>query len=509
MNLSRAKTLYRLVSRNQRLSVQRHPLVMQNKAMKWFYYIVAAFWAAYLIFFGTLLGRIDDMSYEVFDFVDGGMVFFLTGDFLLRFLFQETPAHEIKPYKLLPIPQRFLLNLFLVRMGLRTYNLFLGFFLVPFALFSLLRFYGLWGMAGYLLGWWLMMVTNSYWYLLWRTLMQRHSAFLAVPLVFYAALIYLGIFFTPEHTWLFDATLQLGRGFVSWQGWAFLLPAAAITVLFVVDRRLQQGNIYSELAHEERPRRVEAPRVSGSKIEWLSRRGPIGQYLLLDLRSTRRNKVVRTQFITGVSIMTVFCLVLAFTDIYDAQPFMRCFIVVYCFCCMGVMNLTNIMSVEGNYIDLLMSRRETVLSLLREKYLFNCILILVPFLVSLLPVAQGKLLLAETVGSALFTMGGVFPFIFQLAVYNKAAIPLNARATRSNSSTRTQMFFSSAALFVPIILMQVLIMLFSRTAAAVIMGSIGLCGVVLSPLWLRNIYRRFMLRRYQNMEGFRVSRDTF
>lgn len=509
MKLSRAKTLYRLVSRNQRLSVQRHPMVMQNKAMKWLYYIVAAFWAVYLIFFGTMFGQIDDMNYEVFDFVDGGMVYFLAGDFLLRFLFQETPAHEIKPYKLLPVPHRFLLNVFLARMGLRTYNFFLGFFLVPFALFSLVRFYGLWGMAGYLLGWWLMMVTNSYWYLLWRTLMQRHPGFLAVPLALYAALIYFGIFFSPEHTWLFDATLQLGRGFVGWQAWAFLLPVAAIVALFVVDRRLQHGNIYSELAHEERARRVTAPRASGAKMEWLSRRGPIGQYLLLDLRSACRNKVVRTQFVTGVSVMTLFCLVQAFTDIYDYSPFMRCFIVVYCFSCMGVMTLTNIMSVEGNYIDLLMSRRETVLSLLHEKYIFNCALILVPFLVSLMPVAQGKLLLVETVGCALFTMGCVFPFIFQMAVYNKTSIPLNARATRSNSSTRTQMFFSSAALFVPIIVMEVFVVCFSRTAAALIMGATGLCGVALSPLWLRNIYRRFMLRRYQNMEGFRSSRETF
>lgn len=508
MDFSRAKQLYRLVSRNQRLSMQRHPLVMQNKAMKWFYYIMAAFWAVYLIFFGVVLGQIDDMSYEVFDFVDGGMVFVLTGDFLLRFVMQETPAQEIKPYKLLPIPERFLLNLFLVRMGLRTYNLFLGFFLVPFALFSLLRFYGGVGLAGYLLGWWLMMVLNSYWYLFWRTLTQRHTVLVAVPLAAYAALIYFGIFFDAERTWLFDATLALGRGFIGWQAWALALPLVAIVALFVVDRRLQRGNIYRELAHEERARRVEHSRTAGLKMEWLSRRGPMGQYLLLDLRSTFRNKVVRTQFISGVVIMLVFCVALAFTDIYD-NPFMRSFIVVYCFSCLGVMTLTNIMGAEGNYIDLLMSRKETVLSLLREKYLFNCALILVPFLISIMPVVQGKLLLLETVGCALFTMGCVFPFIFQLAVYNKTAIPLNARATRSNSSTRTQMIFSSVALFVPIIIMQVLIVLFSRPVCAGIMALVGLAGVLLSPWWLRNIYRRFMLRRYQNMEGFRTSRDTF
>jgi hypothetical protein len=47
---------------------------------------------------------------------------------------------------------------------------------------------------------------------------------------------------------------------------------------------------------------------------------------------------------------------------------------------------------------------------------------------------------------------------------------------------------------------------FNDDVAAISMISIGLIGTVLHPLWLRNIYERFMKRRYENMDGFRNSR---
>jgi hypothetical protein len=35
------------------------------------------------------------------------------------------------------------------------------------------------------------------------------------------------------------------------------------------------------------------------------------------------------------------------------------------------------------------------------------------------------------------------------------------------------------------------------------MLGVGLAGTLLHPVWLRNIYMRFMKRRYTNMMGFR------
>ena len=46
-----------------------------------------------------------------------------------------------------------------------------------------------------------------------------------------------------------------------------------------------------------------------------------------------------------------------------------------------------------------------------------------------------------------------------------------------------------------------------ETAAYSILLAIGLGFTLTSPLWIRNVYKRFMKRRYENMEGFRDSRQ--
>ena len=37
---------------------------------------------------------------------------------------------------------------------------------------------------------------------------------------------------------------------------------------------------------------------------------------------------------------------------------------------------------------------------------------------------------------------------------------------------------------------------------------LGIAGIATHRAWLRNIYQRFMLRRFENMEGFRASRNS-
>lgn len=502
MNWKRVWQLYRLIDKNKSLSLKRHPLFEQNRVMKVFGYIFIAFWAVYLMLFGVFFAQaFDGSNYESFDRINGSMLVFLVIDFAMRFSMQETPAQDTKPYKLLPVPQQFLLNVFLLRIGLSTANLFWGFFFVPFGLLAVVKFYGFAGYFAFLLGWWLMFVLNSYWYLLWRTLIQRSLLFLLIPIAIYAALFYFGIFYDEQHTWLFDFTVRLGRGFCTFQPWTYLLPLALIVLLFFVNRRMQYHSVYREIAQVEHVSHVRPVEMS-----WLNRFGVIGEYMKLEIKSTMRNKIVRNQFIMGVCYMLLFCCLFAFTDVYDDQPFMRTFICVYCFACLGTMTLTTILCVEGNYIDLLMSRHESVLSLLKAKYYFNCLMLLFPMLFALLPILRGKVLLVEALACAFFTMGCVFPFLFQLAVYNKSSLPMNQKITRNNSrSTKTQIIFSFAALFVPMFVMYALIVMLDTLTASWILLSLGLAGFLLNPLWLRNIYRRFMLRRYENMEGFRSS----
>ena len=500
MNLQQAKTFYVLLSRNQRLRDRRHPMFEKNMAMRVFGYIFVAFWAVYLMMLGFVSYQMfDGGAMEAFDVVDGGMIFILALDFLLRFFMQETPAQDIKPYKLVPIPTRFLLNVFLLRMGLRIYNFFWFFFLIPFGLFAVVKYYGFIGLLSYLLGWWFLFVVNSYWYLLCRTFVNRNVYFFLVPLLVYAVLIFFGIF--GSQPWLFNASVWVGRLFVTCSPLMYGLFFAVVTPLFLLNRKLQKASIYAEISKAEK-----VVKVKSREMHALDRFGEVGEYLKLEIKSTMRNSVIRKQFLTGFYCMLLFCLLFAFTDVYDTVPFMRIYICVYCFSCIGVMTLTVIMCAEGNYIDGLMSRKESILSLLKAKYYFNCALMLVPLLISLFPIVKGKMTVIDALGCMFFTSGMVMPFLFQLAAYNDSTINLNQRLTKGGHSTKAQMLFSSVALFLPMLIMYALVSFWDEQTASLTMMVIGIVGTALHPLWLRNIYGRFMKRRHAIMDGFRNSR---
>ena len=69
----------------------------------------------------------------------------------------------------------------------------------------------------------------------------------------------------------------------------------------------------------------------------------------------------------GILVVIAFSLLLSFTEVYDGTG-MKNFITVYNFAIFGILFLLQIMSYEGNYIDGLMSRKESIYTLLRAKF---------------------------------------------------------------------------------------------------------------------------------------------
>ena len=144
------------IRRNQKLAAKRNPMYDRNRFAKFLIYLFTAFWAAYLILIGVTLPIAFEEGFptmEPYDMLNACLPGFLFIDFLLRFLF-PTPVQQIKPYLLLPIKKQQLINVLLVQVGLKAFNLFWLFFFVPFAAMTVIRFYGVTGVVCYALGIW-------------------------------------------------------------------------------------------------------------------------------------------------------------------------------------------------------------------------------------------------------------------------------------------------------------------------------------------------------------------
>ena len=493
--------LYKIIKQNQKLAEKRNPAFDTNRFAKFLMYFMIVYWAALFLFLGVMLPfMLEDIvpNMEPYHIMNQGILYIMAADFLMRFIGQPSVSQEIKPYLLMPVKRKKLISLLLLRSGLDKYNFLWFFVYVPFAFLTVIRFYGFGGMSLYLLGMWLIFVFNNYWYLICKLLLGEKTIWLLLPVCVFGAL--------GAAEFLIDGlpisrfTMDLGEGFIEGNPLSFLFVLACIGVMFFINLKLQQRMIYNEISKKED---TKIKRVS--EYKFLDKYGEVGEYLRLEIKLITRNKTVKSQFRMGLIVMFAFSFLLAFTDVYDGS--MSRFICLYNYAVLPIMTLGQVMSFEGNYIDGLMSRKESIFNLLRAKYYLTNLIILVPFFIMMFPIAKGKITLLMAIAYLVFTMGFVFFILLQLAVYNTRTLPLNANLMKGNKGGNwIQSVVMSLCFFIPLMFDSILLAIFSQEVANIIFIVIGGGFILTHNLWIKNIYKRFMKRRYKNMEEFRASR---
>ena len=487
--------LFKLLRKNVKLSEKRSPIFEQNKWAKGIAYFMAALFVFYLLLYGIIIGMSADGEPGV---MITAMIAILPVDFFLRFIFQQTPAMQAKPYILLPISRYSVIECFLYSSHVSGYNfLWLGMF-IPFSIIVLCAGAGFWTTLMILVVCELLMILNSQIYLFFRTLVNRNVLWILPALVLYAIPYFPTILVPKEKT--FEYTLDfIGKFNSTW--WLLPLVLLLITGVFMVNRKLQFKYVYEEISKKKEK---ELKKVS--KFTFLERFGIVGEYLKLELKSNLRNKAMKQRCIMSLCLVVVFSALIAYTDIYD-NPMMTNFWCLYCFAIFGMTSLIKIMGQEGNYIDMLMTQRENILALLKAKYWFYTVILIVPFVVMLPAVFTGKFTIMMLFAYMLLMAGFLHFIIFQLAVYNKQTLPLQQKVTgKGNLENGQQIAIELFALFGPGIIIGVGYLIAGVTATYIFMCVLGLIFMATNHLWLRNIYNRMMKRRYENIEGFHDTR---
>jgi hypothetical protein len=497
--MNNLSTLFNELRQHGKLAAKRHPMYEKNRFGKFFMYFMSVFWIGYLIFFGVSFAMLFQESapnMEPYHILNSGLLFVLLLDFIMRFPFQKTPTQEVKPYLLIPVRKKLLIDFLLIRSGLSSFNALWLFFFVPFAIFSTIpKYFGISGIITYSIGIYLLMIFNNYGFLLCRTLIQERIWWILLPIVVYALL---GVAeFTLDNP-VSTFTMDLGEGFIEGKIWTYLIVVLAIAVVWLINRAIMAKLVYAEI------NKVDDAKVRTiSEYKFLERYGEIGEYFRLELKMLFRNKRCKASLRTIAIIVVLFSAILSFGDVYDGV-FMKNFISIYSFVGFGTVILTQIMGYEGNYLDGLMTRKESIYSLLKAKYYLYSIGVIIPFVLMIPAIVMGKLSLLSAFTFAFFAIGPVYFMLFQLAVYNNKTVPLNEGLTgRQSSGTGFQNLVSFGAFGLPVGILFLLNAIFGEVAGQWILLAIGLAFTLTSHLWIKNVYNRFMKRRYANMERFR------
>ena len=486
--------------KQKKLADERNPMFEQNRAGKYLMYFMSLFWIGYLIFFGTLFAfALDDEGKEPYHMINAGLLFFSIIDFCLRIPFTKTPSQEIKPYLLLPIKRQRLIDFLLIRSGLEAFNIIWLFFFVPFGLFTVVRYYGFMALITYAIGIWLLTIINNYWYLLCRTLFDTNVCWVLLPLATYGGLLALALI--PDNSPIYSLSTDLGE-LIIWENplLAFVGIAAVIAILWMVNRTVISKVFYKETNH------VADTKVKHvSNYRFLDRYGEVGEYMRLELKLLFRNKTCKVSTRSAFAVVLMFS-ILVCLDLYGQAG--TNFLILYNYVLFGLTTLSGIMSYEGNYIDGLMTRKESIYTLLRSKYILYSLAECIPFLLMIPAACMGKVSILTSFSFAILMCGLVFFLLFQLAVYNKTTVSLMAKMTsRQNNNVGIQLLLTAGAFGLPLLIQFVCSSLFNDWVADLCMLLIGFAFIITSPRWLMNVYHRFMKRRYTNMENLRSTRQ--
>ena len=491
--------IFRQLRRNNMLSYRRSPAFEQSMVAKVMMALGAGIMAIYLIIFAISFAVLSNEEAEP-AVIMMLLPFLLLVDFALRFMVQQTPAMLLKPYMLLPMPRRSVVDTFLVTSVLSGYNSTWLFLFLPYAYITVSGEATVAQALAVLFSGMLLIMANSQWYLLVRTLISRSLLWWLLPIAFYGLLL-LPLFLLGDEP-AFDPIIDSILAFCT--TWFFTLFCVALLLLLLyVNRGMQYRFAYEEVAREEKPT---VAMKTVTKLSFLDRFGLMGEYLKLEMKSNMRNKAIRSRMFMSIGLIVMFSLLIAYTDIYD-NAIMENFWCYYCFAIYGMTTLVKIMGPEGNYIDLLMVHKENILSLLKAKYYFHVLILFIPFLIMLPAVIEGKFSMLMMFAYLLLSSGILFFTLFQLAVYNKQTLPLEQKLTgKGNVENGLQLIIELLAMFIPLVLVGCLLAFFDETTSYLVMIAVGLAFTLLHPFWLRNIYTRMMVRKYKNLEGFHATR---
>jgi len=493
--------IYRLLRRNSKLNEKRHPALEQNKVAKVMLYIGAALIGAYMIFLGAAFGSMAAESDEP-SLLLVLLPLLLVLDFLLRLMAQQTPMVFIKPYLIMPMPAMTVVEAYLLMLVTSSYNFLWLCLFLPYAFILIVGGSSFWALLAVVICGQLMVMLNSQWYLLVRTLINQSLLWWLLPVAVYAAAFVPSLLLCDDPLAPANAILDfLSTTPLLWLLVLFLLAALVAFLLF--NRYLQFHLIHREIARAEK-KSTTIKHVS--QFTFLERFGQTGEYLKLEIKSIMRNKAIRGRVLMSLGLIVMLTVLISYTDVYDGRWILN-FWCYYCFAIYGMTALTKVMGPEGNYIDLLMTQRENILALLKAKYYFHVAILIVPILIMLPAVISGKFTVMMMLAYMLLTSGLGYLIMFQLAVYNKQTLPLDSKVAGKNGvESGFQLVIELVGMLLPLIIVSVLLLFTSEEVAYIIVSLLGLLLTIAHPWWLRNIYNRMMARKYDNLEGFHATR---
>ena len=492
--------LQKELRQHQWKAFRRNPMFERNMGVKIFMFFMFGLLALEFLAFGFYL---DKLLLEVggyflaIDTFNSILLYLLAIDFAIKFFFKTNQSMQIMPYLTLPVKRKRLFNFLLRKEFTSFWNYYFLFLVIPFALKSITPYFGITMALLYIVFFYLLCISISLLVNIINNWISK-SVWFYIPAIliiispFALSLglnIDLGSFMQRMGELLLHYNLWIWGGFV-----------LTLIVLWVLNRLQMRSRLYHELQGEKKEKIS-----SFSNVSALNQLGGVGEFMNLELKLIFRSKRLKSQlYIMPLFIAYFFFLLYSSHNVLQNSAFTLFFFGLFTIGFLGLIMGQYLFMTESSYFDGLMSRRLSLLDLLKSKYALYSSYSFVVALLLLIPVFSGKLELLTVVALLFYVTGPIYFLIFQNAVYNKTYFDISEGGMMNWKGTSSStLIITMLTMFIPVLLVIAIQSLFGKEIGHWFMIITGLILTFTSNQWLKWTYKRFLKRKYKNMEGFR------
>lgn len=484
------------------LSGRRNKIWQANNVAKYFYYVLAIFLCAYFVWIGCELA---DLAIEDnlggYRFIYALIPVFLFIDYIFRYTTDHRLLMHIRPYLLLPLPKHSYTDYLILRQLIVFKNVNLLFICIPFGVKTVIPELGASAMIGYTAGLYLLLLINGQFFQFTQVLTARGLWYWLVPILTYLSIAIITIFFPSPQSYL-QRWAEIGNAMIRGEVWIYVVMILLLIGMILLNRNVLEHRILQE-QYTAAPVKHDKNSIN---LTFFDRFNQIGEYLKIEVWGILRNKRLRLIFFLNTFGIFIFSLITAFdpeSDMVKINGF-----VYYSFIVYGLSSLSRIMCYEGNYYECLLMQRNSTQNLLLAKYYFYTALLLIPLL-AFLPVAIiGKISFWTILSYALFAAGVAYRILFQMAIYNKVTLSMQATHTGKNANTNyIQLIVTIITIISPFPITALGTWWLNQPILSnTILSLLGIIFITTHRRWISSISQKMKDNQYEQLEGFQKSR---
>jgi hypothetical protein len=423
------------------------------------------------------------------------VAYYFSAMFVMRFLMQQLPVLEVRPYLHLPVKKKKLLHYILGKGLLNFFNLISIIFFTPFAFAQIGYYHGALIAIAWLLSMIFIDLTINYIIIYIKKQMVNNLTLVSIMIVV------IGLFALGDYLKWFSYSSLFAEfiGNMIKTPVLFGIPIVTAGLVYWLNFRFLSKNLYIE----DLSSYTKKSDNQIGNVGYLKNFGVIGEIIAVDIKLYLRNK--RTKSMLYLSpLFLAYGLMFYPQEQYERDGGMMIFVGIFMTGILMVNYLQYAFAYEGSYFDMLLTSGINFKEYIRAKFITASVLVSVSFILTLPYFLFGREIFFINTACFLFNLGIVIPIALYFATYNKKSLDLKQGSAFNYQGVGASHWLFLIPFFIgPMVIYLPFKWFGNPEIGLVVLGSIGLISLAFRQFFIRIILKNISERKYIMAAGFR------